>query len=78
MTGRDLIIYILENGLEDKPVFEDGKLIGFKSLVEVAAEVGVGVETVRAWCMLDMIPHVTIEGVFLIPGNYKNPMEKSE
>ena len=25
MTGRDLIIYILENGLEDKEVLDDDK-----------------------------------------------------
>ena len=32
MTGRDLIIYILENELEDKPVVLDG---GFLDLLTV-------------------------------------------
>ena len=27
MTGRDLIIYILENGLEDEPIIQDGMII---------------------------------------------------
>ena len=29
MTGRELILYILSNGLENEPVFKDGKFIGF-------------------------------------------------
>lgn len=34
MTGRDLILYILMNNLEDEPVFEEGKFIGFVTDVE--------------------------------------------
>ena len=29
MTGRDLIVYILSNNLENEEVFKDGKFIGF-------------------------------------------------
>ena len=29
MTGRELIVYILENGLENEPIFKNGKPIGF-------------------------------------------------
>lgn len=47
MTGRDLILYILKNKLEDEPVFKHDKFIGFASELETAAEMNVGVETVR-------------------------------
>lgn len=78
MTGRDLIIYILQNGLENEPVFKDGKFIGFKTITEVAEELNVGAETVKAWCKLNMIEHVKVSEGYLIPGNYKNPLEKNK
>ena len=76
MTGRDLILYILQNGLEDRPVFEDGKFIGFKTAYEVAEELSVGIATVDAWCKLDMLPNVRFGTAYLIPGNYKSPLER--
>lgn len=80
MTGRDLIIYILQNGLEDESVFKDGKFIGFKTITEVAEELNVGVETVKVWCKLNMIEHVKVDYVdtYLIPDNYENPLEKNK
>ena len=36
MTGRDLIIYILENGLEDKEVFDGDRMLGFETLHDLA------------------------------------------
>lgn len=76
MTGRDLIIYILQNNLEDEPVFKDGKLLGFKTINEVAVENCVGCETVKVWTQLDMIPHVNLLTPILIPANYISPLEK--
>lgn len=76
MVGRDLIIYILENGLENEPIFEDGKFIGFKTMLEVAKELDVGIETVRAWAQLSMIPYVAVGGIIYIPANYEPPMKK--
>lgn len=70
MTGRDLILYILENGLEDEDVFKDGKFIGLKTPVEVAEECEVGVSTVLAWAKLNMISRVDIGGAIFIPANY--------
>lgn len=77
MTGRDLIIYILENGLENEPIVDDsGKLIGFKTMSEVANEMGVGTETVKAWIMMKKIPFIDMCGKILIPANYKSPINK--
>lgn len=78
MTGRELIIYILENGLENEPIFKNGKFVGFKTLTEVAEEMNVGKETVRVWCLLNMLPYVEVDGKFLIPGNYKPPIDISK
>ena len=44
MTGRELIIYILENDLENEPVFQDDKLIGFLNEREAAVKLNVGIE----------------------------------
>ena len=49
MTGRDLIIYILENRLEDK------KLSWFMTIEEAAVKFKVGVETIKVWYTLGFI-----------------------
>lgn len=49
MTGRDLIVYILSNNLENEPVFKDGKFIGCITAGEAAAKMGVGVATILTW-----------------------------
>ena len=49
MTGRELIIYILQNGLEEEEVFKDGELLGFVDEARLAAKFGVGVETIKIW-----------------------------
>ena len=60
MTGRELIIYILENNLEDKPVFEDGKILGLMTVEEAALKFGVGSATIITWFHLDMIKGIRI------------------
>lgn len=49
MTGKELIIYILANSLEDEPVFKDGKFIGFITAREAAAKMDVGEATIWTW-----------------------------
>lgn len=58
MTGRDLIIYIMQNGLEDKPVFEDGTFLGFMTEQQFAEKMNVGVATVEVWIELGFISNV--------------------
>ena len=60
MTGRDLIIYILQNNLEDKPVFEDGRLLDFMTVNDAALKFSVGTATIEAWYKLNMIKGVTV------------------
>ena len=71
MTGRELIVYILENHLEDEPVFKDGVFIGFLTVGEVAEKLGVGVSTVRTFATLDRIDYISSGGRMYIPANFK-------
>lgn len=68
MTGRDLIIYIMQNGLEDKPVFENGTFLGFITEQQFAEKMNVGVATVEAWINLGFLSNVIRVGdVTFIP-----------
>lgn len=58
MTGRDLIIYILKNNLEDEVVLKDGIFVGFMDEMEAAAKFEVGVETIRVWYTLGVLDGV--------------------
>lgn len=55
MTGKELILYILQNNLEDTIVLQDGFFVGFMTEEEVAIKFGVGVATVKAWYDCNMI-----------------------
>lgn len=55
MTGKELILYILQNNLENSIVLEDGFFTGFMTIEETAAKFNVGTETVRAWYSCKMI-----------------------
>lgn len=71
LTGRDLIIYILENGLENEPVVKDGTPIGFLTIDDVAKRLSFGSAAVRAQITLGTIESVTIGGRQYIPANFK-------
>ena len=49
MTGKELILYILQNNLEDTIVLKDGFFTGFMTELEAAAKFDVGIGTIRAW-----------------------------
>lgn len=72
MTGRDLIIYILQNNLEDEEIIQDGKLVGFYSIEEYASNMYVGIETIKALITLGKIKSVELGGKILIPYNCKS------
>lgn len=78
MTGRDLIIYILSNHLEDEPVFQNGNILGFVTIDQAAALLDVGAATVCAWIQQDKLTGIIdIGGVIYIPLKHiKNGEEK--
>lgn len=67
MTGRDLIVYILENNLENEEMLKDGKIPGFMTIAETAEKFNVGVATVEAYIKLDALPHISIGETIYIP-----------
>ena len=73
MTGRELIIYILENNLEEEPIFEDGRFIGFMTVEEAAERMDVGVATIIAWIALGKLDHLLIGTKFYIPATSVSP-----
>lgn len=66
MTGRDLIVYILENKLENEPVFKDGKFVGFITVPEAAVKMGCGTPTIFALASQNKIDHITVGGIHYI------------
>ena len=75
MTGRDLIIYILQNNLEDKDVFENGVFIGLMTDKEAAVEFDVGVPTIHVWHTLGFIKSIVIGDSLFIFKDTKDPRQ---
>lgn len=75
MTGRDLILYILANGLEDEQVFKDGKFIGFMTASEAATKMNVGIATIYVWVNQKKLAGVIVGDTLYIPADSKSPAE---
>ena len=71
MIGRELIVYIMENNLENEPLFKDGRFLGFLTAKEFASKWDVGEETVRAWVDLGYVDALIIYDELYIPHNAK-------
>ena len=74
MTGRELVIFIMENGLEDSKLFEDGTPgEGFHSLIDAAHKFDVGEATIKVWCERNLIQSVKIGDTYYVPKSAKRP-----
>ena len=49
MTGKELILYILQNDLENEIVIEEGIFIGAINEEKAAIKFDVGIATIQAW-----------------------------
>ena len=76
LTGRELIIYILENHLEDEPVFDDGLFLGFMNEMEAAVKFEVGTATIRVWYERGLLKGVKLGDTLYIPVNAQRPKVK--
>lgn len=56
MTGKELILYILQNNLEDTMVFKDGAFLDMMSWDDAAAKYRVGPATVKVWYERGLLP----------------------
>lgn len=73
MTGKDLILYILQNDLENEELFKDGRFLGLLSVEETAAKLNVGPATVMLWYITEMISGVNIAGTIFFPKDVIDP-----
>ena len=68
ITGRELILYILENKLEDKPIVLDGGFLNLMTVEQAAVKAGTGVETVLAGIALGLFRGVKIGNqIYILP-----------
>lgn len=66
MTGRELIVYILEHGLENVELFDNGVIMTDE---EKATELGTGIESVKALYKLGMVPGFKVgDFIFFLRG----------
>jgi hypothetical protein len=73
VTGRDLIVYILTNGLENVEVYKDGAILGFMTAAEAASKFDVGLFTVYVWVSQGVLDGIWIGGMLYIPAYAKRP-----
>lgn len=69
ITGRDLIVYILQNHLEDEPVIKDGNFIGFLSPNDAAVKKNVGPATIGVLIGIDKLDCYKLKDTRQIPIN---------
>lgn len=72
MTGRDLIIFILENKLEDTDIPVPDILM---TAEQAAIKFNVGISTIKAWYEIGMLNGIKIgDSIFFL--NYKTDPRK--
>lgn len=83
MTGRELIIYILENGLEDEPIIQEGMIVmknlGYIPLDEAALKLKVGFSTILSLLMRGDITGSKIgEKIYILTSSIQPLLDKKE
>ena len=62
MTGRELIVYILENNLENEDILNPNEKLNTHIFIRedvAAAECNVGIASIKAWCKQKYLDYVT-------------------
>ena len=65
MTGRDLIIYILQNHLEDTEILTDNNHM-FLTVEEAAVKYGTGVATIKALVDRNVLKGMKIGDAYIV------------
>ena len=76
MTGKDLIIFILQNNLENVELFDNGKFIAFMTEEEAAAKFDVGVATIRVWYAIGALSGITIGDTVFFRKDAEDPRKE--
>ena len=77
MTGKELIIYILQNNLENEDVFKNGIFVGFMSIGEAAVKFDVGYHTIKFWYEAGMIDGIEIGGALYFKKDLTDPRKET-
>lgn len=77
MTGRDLIIYILQHNLENEEVLKDGIFLGFMTAEQIAAKFNVGVATILLWHDFGWIDGVKLGDTLYFLSDLDDPRGKT-
>ena len=67
MTGKEMILYILENNLEDSEIFKDGRFLDFLTVSEAAVKFNVGEATAKTWLEPRLLDGLQTGKVYYIP-----------
>lgn len=79
ITGKDLILYILQNNLEDKEIFNsDNKFAFLMDENEAAAELHVGVATIRVMYQMGMLKGFKIGDSIILLRNGISPVRNTD
>ena len=73
MTGKELILYILENDLENEDIIKDGVFIWLMDEKEAAVKFDVGVATIRSWYVYGLLDGTKIGDRLYFLRNINDP-----
>lgn len=73
MTGRELILYILQNNLEDEIVIKDGIFVWLMNEEEAAVKFEVGIAQIKAWYVCGMLSGTKIGDHLYFLRNISDP-----
>ena len=76
MTGKELILYILENNLENEDIVKDGVFIWLMREEEAAVKFNVGMATIKAWYACGAISVTKIGDHLYFLRNAKDPRQE--
>lgn len=76
MTGRDLIVYILQNNLEDEPIVKDGRFVWLMTEEQAAIKFDVGVATIKTWYDFGLLQGMKIGDSIFFLKTITNPKER--
>ena len=78
MTGKELIIYILQNDLENETVIKDGIFVWLMNEEEAAAKFGVGISTIKAWHACGILSGTKINDHLYFLRNISDPRKTDD
>ena len=76
MTGRDIMLFILSNHLENELIFGDLELASlFMTVEEAAAKFHVGTASINIWCKAGCLPYYSKDATIYILKTAEDPRE---